>query len=220
MLGRAVGVEVRGDQLGPVHHHPDRRLHHLVVDGPTLADHDVVGIVVHDRVAVFMEGVEQASFADHIGGATRLLRSQKSGRGHRAGEDVRFRDLDPQPVQFGDHVTTVPLAVVGKKEKGQVEVKQVADKAVCSRDEFAAAVDDPVHVDQESMGGRRGKGDRVGGINRHRKAPTRGCAAASGWEPSGRGSGSDRHGAAWRARLSISGGCRLSQPTWPHRWGR
>ena len=72
-LGRAVRVEVGGDQLGPAQDHPHRRLDHLEVERPALADDDVVRIVIHDGVAVLVQGRQQAALADDVGGPARLL---------------------------------------------------------------------------------------------------------------------------------------------------
>ena len=49
------GIEVRGDQLGAAEDHAHGRLDHFEVEGAPLADDDVIGIVIDDRVAVVVQ---------------------------------------------------------------------------------------------------------------------------------------------------------------------
>ena len=77
VLRRAVRIEVRGDQLGAVEDHPHGRLDHLEVERAAFADDDVIGIVVDDRVAVVVQGLQQAAFADDVGRAVRAAAARK-----------------------------------------------------------------------------------------------------------------------------------------------
>ena len=79
VLRRAVRVEVRRDQLAAAQDHPHGRFDHFEVERAALADDDVIGIVIDDRVAVLVQGLQQAAFADDERRAARLLLRRGSG---------------------------------------------------------------------------------------------------------------------------------------------
>ena len=123
-LRRAIRIEVGGHQLGAVEDHPHGRFDHFEVERAPFADDDVIRIVIHDRIAVGVQGVEQAALADDVRGAARLLLGEKAGRRHGAGEDVLLFDVDAQPAQLGRHVAARALAVVGEKEEGNSRFRE------------------------------------------------------------------------------------------------
>ena len=118
-----------------------------------LAEDDVLGVVGGEGVAGLFEGLGQAGLADDEGGADRALRGQEPGRGHRRGEQVRFRDVQPAA---GEPVRQLPrgvLGVVGDHHEAGVRVEQPLDELLGAGDRVDATDQDAVHVEQEVLRG-------------------------------------------------------------------
>src|SRR5580700_8368435 len=64
LLRRTVRIEIGGDELGAFLDHADRRLEHLEVERPPFSNDHVVGVMIDNRVAVGVKGLQQAAFAD------------------------------------------------------------------------------------------------------------------------------------------------------------
>jgi hypothetical protein len=104
------------------------------VECPAFTHHDVVRIVIDDRVAVLVERLEQPSFTDDEGRATRFLRREEPGGRHRAREDVFFSYRNAHAGELHRHVAARPLAVVGQKGKGNFAVDERGDESVRAGD--------------------------------------------------------------------------------------
>src|SRR5262249_40597093 len=81
----------------------------------------------------------------------RLLLGQKPSGCHGASEDVLFLHLDAHACQLGDDVSARPLAVVGQETKGDVAGAKLLHKTVRLGNQFVAAIDHTIHVDQIAM---------------------------------------------------------------------
>ena len=126
-------------------------LEHFEVERAAFADDDVVGRFIDDGVAVHVQGVEQAAFADDVRGAVRLLASEEAGGRHCAREDVLLFDGHAHALQLGGDVAARALAVVREEQERDVPIAEHANEIHRAGDELAAAVDDAVHVDQKSF---------------------------------------------------------------------
>ena len=150
-MRRAVRIEIGGDQLGTADDHAHGGFDQFEVERPSLADDDVIRIVIDDGVAVLMQGRQQSAFADDERRAVRLLLRQEARRGHRAGEDVLVLDLDAHACQLGDDVAAGALAVVGQKAKRDVAHPQFVDELIRAGNQLGAAIENAVHVDQVAV---------------------------------------------------------------------
>src|SRR5262249_47836360 len=101
-----------------------------------------------DRVAVLVQGVEQAPFADDVGRPPRLLLREEAGGRRGAGVDVLFLDVDSQALQPRRDVATGALAVVGQEPERHPRLEELADEMVRPGDELPTPVDHAVHVNK------------------------------------------------------------------------
>jgi hypothetical protein len=126
-------------------------LDHFEGQRSSLTDDDIVWIVLDDGVSVEMQGIEEPSLANDIGGSIGLLLGEETSGRHRAGEDVFFLGLNSHSLEFSGDVAASALTVVCEEEEWDVSIDQLVDEAVGSRDQVVTTVDNAVHVDEKAM---------------------------------------------------------------------
>jgi hypothetical protein len=90
--------------------------------------------MIDDRVAIGMQRLQQAAFANHVGGAVGFLLCQKPGGRHGAREDVLFFGLDTHAAELRGDVSAGALAVVREKQKRDVRAPQRVDEPLGAGD--------------------------------------------------------------------------------------
>ena len=84
-------------------------------ESPSLPDNHIIGILIHDGVTVFMQGVQETAFPDDECRPARFLAGQKTSRCYSARKNMLDLDLDSHLIQFGPNISSRALAVVGKQ---------------------------------------------------------------------------------------------------------
>lgn len=137
--------------FAPPQDHPDRRFDQLEVEGPAFADDDIVRVMVDHGVPVVVKRRQKATFADHEGSPVRLLLGKVPRGRHRAGVDVLFIHVDSHAGELRRHVAPRALAVVRQEAEGDVAATELRDKAVGAVNQLRAAVENPIHIDEEAV---------------------------------------------------------------------
>ncbi len=146
-IGRTAGIEIGGDEFRSSHDHPHGRFDEFEIEGATFGDHDVIGIVINNRITVLMECVEQAALADDIGRSVRLLLRQKTCCRDGTGENMLLFDVDAHTGQLGDDVAPGTLTVVRQQAERDVLLPQIVDEVARAGDDIGTAMKNAIHVD-------------------------------------------------------------------------
>jgi hypothetical protein len=150
-IGRTTGIEIGGDEFRSSHDHPDGRFDEFQIEGASFSDHDVIRIMIDDRITVLMERVEQAAFADDIGRSMWLLLRQKSCCRHGTGENMLLFDVDAHTRQLGDDVSPRALTVVRQQAKWNVLLPQIVDEVARAGDDIGTAMKNAIHINEVTV---------------------------------------------------------------------
>lgn len=145
-IGRAGGIGVGGDEAGALFDEAHAAFDHFEGEGAAFADDHVVGIIIDDGIAVFVEGGGESVFADDEGGAVWFLFGEEAGGGHGAGEDIGFLGVESETAEFECDIAAGALGVIGKEAERDVFVAQALNEEIGTGDQLVAPVDDAVHI--------------------------------------------------------------------------
>ena len=143
----AIRIHIGCNELRPFANHADSSFNQFEVERSSFTDHDVIRIVIDDRVSVGVQRVEQSAFADHVRGAARFLHLEKFCCCSCACVNVLVFDLDPHPRELCADIPTGSLTVVGKKSERNIAFAQFLHEAIRASDHLRAAIKNAIHVD-------------------------------------------------------------------------
>ncbi len=141
-------VRVRSDEARAVGDETDRLRDALEAVRTRLADDDVIGIALGERVARTVERRRQARLADHEGRAAGTLVIEEARGRERRRPDRLLGHVEADPAQPRREIALREDRVVGQDEKRNLELAQAREEAVGSGNRNLLVDEDTVHVHQ------------------------------------------------------------------------